>query len=437
MSGNKNWLKWTIFFVCLAGVFILGMGIAMVLGRRAETRLAPVVSLDIPENETDPTVWGKVFPREYSRFLMTQDTTGSTKYGGPTPFSWLERDTLLRFLWAGYPFSVEYNEDRGHVWTLVDLKKTARRDPARGGKTQKGMCLTCKSSEVPGLMNEMGLDSFYSADLDDLLAKAKHPVSCSDCHDPKTMELRITRPALSEALLAMGKDTARLTRQELRSLVCAQCHSEYFFAGEPKRLIFPWKYGTGAEAMFKLYEEMGFSDWIHPTSGTPLIKVQHPDYEIFLSGPHAQAGLACADCHMPYITEGGLKFTDHHIQSPLKDISRACKPCHEGSEGEIKARVEIIQDRNHELLQTAELALTEAHRAIADAEVAGTTDEDLKGARALLRKAQFLWDYVFSANSMGFHAPQEAARILGEAIDLARQAQVSGLSAQARAKGGK
>jgi len=434
---NRNWLKWVVFFLCLVGVFLLGLALALIVARKGETKLAPPVSLNIPENETDPAVWGKVFPREYGRFRMTEDTTGPTKYGGPNPFSWLERDTLLVFLWAGYPFSVEYNEDRGHAWTLVDVEKTARRDPARGGKPQSGVCLTCKSADVPGMMQEMGLEKFYSARLEEVLPKAKHPVACSDCHDPKSMELRITRPALKEALVAMGKDTSRLTRQEMRSLVCAQCHSEYFFPRETKYLTFPWKYGTSPEAMFKFYEEMGFSDWVHPVSGTPLIKVQHPDYEIFLSGPHAQAGLACADCHMPYIAEGGVKFTDHYVQSPLKNISNACKPCHEGSEDEIRARAESIQDKNNELLHRAEVALSDAHRAIASAKASGATDDQLKETRALLREAQMYWDYVFSANSMGFHSPQEAARVLASAIDLARQSQLAALSAQITAKGGK
>lgn len=418
-------VRWLIFTISMVGIFFLGLATSLVLSRKAEERLAPVVSLNIPDNEVDPAVWGKVFPREYSRFLMTKDTLGSTKYGGSWHFSWLKRDTLLKFLWDGMPFSAEYNEDRGHYWSLYDLRKTARIDPSRGGKQQFGVCLTCKSGDVPNLMSEMGIERFYSVKLEEVLAKSKHPISCSDCHDPKTMDLRITRPALKEALVRMGKDTANLTRQELRSLVCAQCHSEYFWEKETKYLIFPWKYGVGAEAMYKFYEEIEFSDWVHPKSKTPLLKVQHPDYELFLFGPHAQAGLACADCHMPYIVEGGIKFTDHKIQSPLNNITRACKPCHLGSEKEIRTKVELIQDRNQELLKIAEIALVDVHRVIEGAMREGASDRSLYEAREYLRKAQFLWDYVFSSNSMGFHAPQEAARILAHAINLARLAQIS------------
>ncbi|MGB9589469.1 MAG: ammonia-forming cytochrome c nitrite reductase subunit c552, partial [Candidatus Hydrothermia bacterium] len=369
--------------------------------------------------------------------LMTKDTTGPTKYGGPQAFSWLDRDTLLRFLWAGYPFSVEYNEDRGHAWTLVDVDRTARRDPARGGKAQPGACLTCKSAEVPGLIAEMGIAGFYKAKFEEVFARAKHPVACADCHDPKTMELRITRPALIEGLIAMGKDTAALTENDMRSLVCAQCHSEYYFEGPEKYLVFPWKYGTTVEAMERFYDELGFSDWTHPTSGAGMIKLQHPDYELYLTGIHAAKGVACADCHMPYMAEGGIKFTDHYVQSPLKNISRACKPCHSGSEEELRARVELIQDNNKQMLERAELALVAAHKEIGAAKAAGATDDQLKEARALVRAAQMRWDYVFSANGMGFHSPQEAARILASAIDLARQAQTTALTAETRAKGGK
>jgi len=434
MNWNERWIRWVVFFVCLVGVFVLGLATALVMERKGETKLAPVVSLDIPDNETDPAVWGKVFPREYNRFLMTQDTTGPTKYGGPQQFSWLDRDTLLGFLWAGYPFSVEYNEDRGHAWALVDVDRTARRDPARGGKAQPGTCLTCKSAEVPGLMKEMGVAGFYKARFEDVLAKTKHPIGCSDCHDPKTMELRITRPALVEGLIAMGRDTATLTENELRSLVCAQCHSEYYLEGPDRYLTFPWRYGTTPEAMERFYNEIGFSDWVHPVSGASMVKMQHPDYEMYLTGIHASKGVACADCHMPYMAEGGVKFTDHYIQSPLKNIARACKPCHEGSEEEIRARVELIQDNNKQILDRAEIALVSAHREIAGAMAAGASDDQLKEARSLVRAAQLRWDYVFSNNGMGFHSPQEAARILASAIDLARQAQVAAITARAGIK---
>ena len=63
----------------------------------------------------------------------------------------------------------------------------------------------------------------------------------------------------------------------------------------------------------------------------------------------------------------------------------------------------------------------------------GATDAQLDGARSQQRAAQFLLDFVEAENSIGFHAPQEAARILGNPIDLARQGQIALLRAGAPA----
>jgi nitrite reductase (cytochrome c-552) len=61
--------------------------------------------------------------------------------------------------------------------------------------------------------------------------------------------------------------------------------------------------------------------------------------------------------------------------------------------------------------------------AIAAARRAGASAEQLAEAHALQRKAQWRLDFVNAENSMGFHADQESARILAEAIDYARQAE--------------
>jgi hypothetical protein len=51
-------------------------------------------------------------------------------------------------------------------------------------------------------------------------------------------------------------------------------------------------------------------------------------------------------------------------------------------------------------------------------------DPRLKELGELQRAAQWRLDFVAAENSMGFHAPQELARILGESIDLSRQAEI-------------
>ena len=170
-----------------------------------------------------------------------------------------------------------------------------------------------------------------------------HPIGCIDCHDPDTMRLR-TSPARRSKGAAQGKDITQATLQEMRSLVCAQCHVEYYFAKEPQNyLTLPWHNGVGVEGMIDYFDRIAFADYIHPISKTPIIKSQHPDYELYTTGIHAYRNVACADCHMPYRSEGGVKFTDHHIQSPLQNIANSCAVCHRWSENEIRTRVETIQ----------------------------------------------------------------------------------------------
>lgn len=430
-STPSPWKGWVTFIVVAAVTFGLGMLSASILERRHEAMKPLEIINPVADLEPDSAQWGKNFPREYQAWLRTAEMGPSTKYGGPQPFSWLERDPRLKLLFAGYPFSVEYNDDRGHAYTIEDVGKTARRDPARGGKPQPGTCMTCKSSNVPQLMAEMGVTNFYKTPFTEIQPKAPHPVGCADCHDAKTMNLRISRPALREAFQSMGKDIDKATHQEMRTLVCAQCHVEYFFDKknpEEKKgtyLTFPWKRGTTIEQIEEYYTtDKRHVDWVHPVSKTEMIKMQHPDYELYLTGVHAARGVTCADCHMPYRSEGGVKFTDHHIQSPLKNISNSCAVCHRWSEAEITERVEQIQDKNQEMLDRAENALVSAHTEVGKAMAAGATDAQLKEIRELIRRAQMRWDFVAANNGMGFHAPQESARILGSAIDLAQEARI-------------
>jgi nitrite reductase (cytochrome c-552) len=250
------------------------------------------------------------------------------------------------------------------------------------------------------------------------------------------MKLRITRPALREGAAMMGKDVDTATHQEMRSLVCAQCHVEYYFktdesAGLKNYLTFPWSEGVKSEsepmtveAMIEYYDDRGFADYVHPVSKTPIVKAQHPDYEMYLTGIHAYNAVSCADCHMPYRTEGGVKFTDHHVQSPLLNIANSCAVCHRSSEEEIRARVESIQTKVFDAKLAAEDAIVTAHFDVAAAMQAGIGDDELGEARGLIRHAQFRWDYVSANNGVGFHSPQESMRVLGDAVNEGQQARV-------------
>jgi len=336
-------------------------------------------------------------------------------------------------LFAGHGFSKGYLQARGHYHAVQDVRDSARITRPFNPAT----CWTCKSTDVPRLMDQMGVAQFYAANFHDLAGEATHPVGCQDCHDPQTLRLRVTRPALVEAFEAMGRDINTATHQEMRSLVCAQCHVEYYFhtneqAGRKNYLVFPWQKGTTVEAMLAYYDGVDFFDYVHPISGARILKAQHPDYELYLTGIHAYRGVSCADCHMPYRTEGGVKHTDHHVQSPLLNIANSCAVCHRWGEEEIRTRVEGIQAKVETARRAAEEALVYGHFDVAAAGQAGAAATQLEAPRTLLRRAQFRWDFVAASNGMGFHAPQEAMRILGEAVNLAQQARVEAVRVLAR-----
>jgi nitrite reductase (cytochrome c-552) len=222
------------------------------------------------------------------------------------------------------------------------------------------------------------------------------------------------------------------SRTEMRSFVCGQCHVEYY-CGTKMPLTFPWGNGLKADDIEAFWDNTTFPDgshfydYKHAQTGAELLKAQHPEFELWSQGVHARSGVACADCHMPYMRDGATKVSDHWVRSPLLNINRACQTCHRFSEEEIKARVDLIQERNHDLLERAGAALMALMDAVEAARKDGATDEQLKAALALHRKAQWRVDFIAAENSMGFHAPQEAARVLGEAMDDARQGQVAAM----------
>jgi len=409
-----------------AGVLIMAGLAALLVNIQSHKREAtefPLKLVQISATELDPAVWGRNFPREYDSFQKTVDDTIKTKYGGSVPFSKLERYPAAVRVWAGYPFSVDYNKARGHYYALIDQKQTKRIQVVQ----QPGTCLNCHAAEAPQMIAAMGWENFSHTPYDELKDQAHIGTSCADCHDPNTMELRITRPAFKNAMAARGIDLSKATRQEMRTYVCAQCHVEYYFQGDNKLLTFPWDQGLTIDAIESYYDKIGFKDWVHKDTNAPMIKIQHPEFETWSTGIHAKSGVACADCHMPYVRDGAVKVSDHWLRSPLTNVNRACQTCHKQSEQELKDRVIEIQDRTAALLRSTESALIDAIDAIVAAQKAGATDADLAEARQLHRRASMRWDFVFSENSTGFHSPQEAARNLANAIDYARQAQAAAL----------
>jgi len=522
-----------LLIALVAGVFALvAVGAAALLvniaERKQEAKHAFVKLVEVTENDVDPAQWGKNWPREYDAYKRTSEVT-STKYGGaagasegqPAPQK-SERDPWLKRVFAGYLFAVDYRDRRGHGFMLFDQEQTKRNVPAEA--KQSGNCLHCHASIMP-LYRKLGKEaaptaaeaeqvqaglvkvselSYWDAHkaLADLGGGKAHPVSCVDCHDPKSMEVRVTRPGFIagiQKLAASAADVPHLpsierwrkgdraraydpnldgTRQEKRSYVCGQCHVEYF-CGKGQTIFFPWAEGLKVEQMEKQYDGTQvkgkrFKDWVHAETGMEVLKAQHPEFELWSMGIHARSGVACADCHMPYKREGAQKLSDHWVRSPLLQPNRACAGCHPYGDDELRARVIGIQDRHFELMTRAGKAAVEMIDAIVavrkpyddraregaaaralealrkddafqklakedqDKKVAAETRANLVAAwreavekepglrelETLQRAAQWRLDFVAAENSMGFHAPQEMARILAESIDLSRQAQV-------------
>jgi nitrite reductase (cytochrome c-552) len=418
----------------LGFALLIGIGaLLMNINTRKQEAVAPSVKIvDIKDGETDPAVWGQNYPLEYDRFMMTQRTDMPTAYGGSVKYSKLDRYPAMKRLWNGYAFAVDFNEERGHFYSLIDQKETKRQVVVK----QPGACANCHSGDAPALIKRMGWEAFNHTPYQEISGTLHSAITCNDCHDPATMALRITRPAFINAMEKRGIDVTKATRQEMRSYVCGQCHVEYYFQGDNKLLTFPWEKGLNIDNINDYYDEYGFKDWTHKETGAPLLKMQHPEFELYSTGVHAHSGVACADCHMPYIREGATKISDHWVRSPLTNVANACQPCHKMDEDQLKGRILTIQTRTAKQLRETETAIIALIDAINAAKAAGATDADLKEAWDFQRKANMRWDFISSENSTGFHSPQEAARVLGDALNFARMGQLSAERLTVKLKGG-
>ena len=451
-SPNDTRSRRPIIVAAVVALLVAVAGAALIANisqRKQEARTPNVRVVELTDDTQDPAVWGKNFPFEYDTYRKTVDQQ-RTKYGGSealprTPDdadprsivsqSKIEEDPRLKTMWAGYAFSADFREERGHAYMLDDQTFTRRQVVAK----QPGTCMQCHGSVyVP--MKKLGdgdimkgFEKMNPMPYAETRKLVEHPVTCIDCHDSQTIELRVTRPGFIEGLRAFKASQGvqnfdvnkQATRQEMRAYVCGQCHVEYYFKGPEKRLVFPWAKGLKVDEIMAYYDEVGFKDWVHKDSGAPALKAQHPEFEMWNQGVHARSGVSCADCHMPYQRVGGTKVSDHWVRSPLLNINRACQGCHKWGEEELKERVHTIQDRTFKARDQAMDALMGLIADIKAAKDAGKSDEELEAARYLQRRSQFYLDFVEAENSTGFHADQEAVRVLGEAANFARQGQIA------------
>lgn len=415
---------------------------------KQEARMPFVRVVEITDDTTDPAVWGQNFPQQYDDYLKTADMV-ETAYGGseavphaPTPddprdvVSKSKLDTIpqLKRMWAGYAFSKDFREERGHAYMLADQLYTERQKFG-----QPGTCINCHASTYVAMKElgdgniMVGFEKLNEMPYMEAKEHVTHPVACIDCHNPETMALRVTRPAFMKGIAAAKAHegienydvNTMATRQEMRTFVCAQCHVEYYFKGKQKELTYPWQNGLTIDGAYDYYDEVGHDDWVHAETGAPMLKAQHPEFELWSQGIHARSGVTCADCHMPYKRVGAMKVSDHHVRSPLLNVNNSCGTCHKQSDEELIARAENIQSRHQRLVKIALDALVDLIDEIKAARDAGATDEQLAEAWEFQRRASFYVDYVEAENSSGFHADQEAARILGESINYSRLGQRS------------
>jgi nitrite reductase (cytochrome c-552) len=135
-----------------------------------------------------------------------------------------------------------------------------------------------------------------------------------------------------------------------------------------------------------------------------MIKMQHPDYELFSAdSTHFKAGAACADCHMPYTRDGATKYSSHDIKSPLLMAEAACGQCHTDV-AYVTSRVATIQTQVNDTMLASEDAIIEAITTIkAAGALPGVDAKLLDEARDLHREAQLRWDFIAAENSMGSH----------------------------------
>ena len=505
-----------VFVIAIVATVVVTYVLIQMFSHKQDARQPFVRVTEVSEISTDPEPWGQNWPRQFDGW---KSTAGDEFYGGSSalPESKLEQQPWLKRLYAGYAFSIDYREARGHAYMLYDQGVTERVTQ----KPQAGACLHCHASTTV-LYRRVGLEAMGEEVTDEKLAAEfnmpavrrgfeelstkpyhevlrmlyatpdgtpgenepvfpmaptggftgeyagqqvpeghdmigeAHPVTCIDCHDPNTMSIRVTRPGFMQGIadLAAGDgDASHLpsvekwragsrneaydpnklaTRQEMRSFTCGQCHVEYYCANKDT-LTFPWGEGLAVEDLEQVWSEKVFPDgtpffdYKHGETGAPAFKAQHPEFELWSQGIHARSGVSCADCHMPYEREGAMKVSNHNVRSPMENINGACQTCHNVSEDELRNRVETIQARTVSLTNRAGEAVTEMLDAIMEAKAAGATDAELEEIFDLQSKAMWRLDYISSENSKGFHADQEAARILAESMDYSRQAQAAAL----------
>ncbi|MGI2206886.1 ammonia-forming nitrite reductase cytochrome c552 subunit [Shewanella baltica] len=371
-----------------------------------------------PRNE----VYKDKFANQYASWHDTDKSTENTDV--------LASDPSLVVLWAGYGFAKDYNAPRGHMYAITDVRNTLRTGaPTNAEDGPMPMaCWSCKSPDVPRLIEEQGEDGYFKGKWAKGGPEVMNTIGCGDCHEKGTPKLRISRPFAERGMEALGTPFAKASKKDKQSMVCGQCHVEYYFEKKEGRkgfVKFPWDMGTTVEQMETYYDGIEFSDWTHALSKTPMLKAQHPGYETWKLGVHGKNDVSCVDCHMPKVTnDKGRKYTDHKVGNPFDRFEETCATCHSQSKEFLVGLTNERKAKVKELKGRAEAQLVKAHFEAAAAWKAGATEAEMKPILTDIRHSQWRWDYAIASHGAAAHAPEEVLRILGTAVDKAADARV-------------
>jgi nitrite reductase (cytochrome c-552) len=423
----------TLLAASLVAIVALGLLASSVNAKEEERKK---INAGRPINIEQPaqtSQWQRYFPRQFDGWKKTKDSDKVVDMIAKWP--------ALAIIWAGYPFSKDYNAPRGHYYSVADNINTLRVG-APGEKVDSPLptaCWTCKSPDVVRLMETKGDLEFFTGKWNKWGDEVVNAIGCYDCHTADTRELKMGRAYVNQGLQAANMPTfENSTHQAKRDLVCAQCHSEYYFRPTPNGdatamvVTLPWKNGLEAEEQMSYYNDgknfpdgKPFKDFENKLSKAQIVKAQHPDYELHLSGVHGINGVSCADCHMPYKQEGAVKFSDHQIQSPLETMERSCMPCHRESGAKLKSILKEKYDRKEELFGLAVNNLAAAHLEAQKAWESGANVAEMQKPLNLIREGQWLWDYAAASHGGFFHAPDETLFVLAEANDYALRSRMA------------
>lgn len=434
-KSMKKYLFFALACIIVAGGFFLMRDIERKEAQRYEINTPKAQ----PKNPYKISDYKAIYPRQYESYISTSQ---SDKF-----LEMFDEKPNIAILRAGeIPAGTWWGHHRGKYFSNIDLMfniiSEMPTNPKDESEYPPSRCLVCHSSDTLRLIERDGRNEFFTKPLAAYGNEAQNPIGCSDCHDPKTMALSVKRDHLDRALKSAGMKTFdESSHQEKRSLVCAQCHVLSYTTKEEwadkngtkhiaRTVTLPWAKGLSVEQTEAYYDDPANfggereTHIVNMLSKAPTLLAEHPDFELYQKSVHAKNNVSCADCHMPYVSEGGTKFTNHQIGSPLKNMEASCLTCHPGKKDELTS---IISDKKQRFEKVSNATLDNIAKAHLEAKKAwevGAKEDEMKEPLDLIRKAQWRYTYVESSLGAYMHATDESLRIFADANDFAQKARI-------------